>query len=150
MDCTKRNLRNQILKIRRSFFQHKELPFNNILPRELLEQIVELGGSYRDKIFTPLITLRAFLWQVLSDNGSCKEAVANVLVERIEQGLRANSINSGPYCKARQRLPLTSMIQSVKSTGRVLHQQAETAWKQEVKGSSIITTVIILIRSYDT
>jgi hypothetical protein len=69
--------------------------------------MAEEAGNYRDKVFTPLNTLKTFLWQVLSDNGSCKEAVANVLVERIEQGLPANSVNTGPYCKARQRLPLS-------------------------------------------
>lgn len=87
------------------------------------------AGNYRDKIFSPLNTLNAFLWQVLSDNGSCKEAVANVLVERIEQGLTANSVNTGPYCKARQRLPLPLIDGAVKKTGTSLHQKAASAWK---------------------
>jgi len=56
--------------------------------------------------FLALVTLKAFIFQVLSDDGSCKQAVASVLVDRIVDGQSANTVNTGPYCKARQRLPL--------------------------------------------
>ena len=127
--CTKRTIRKQINLLRQSFFQIDGLPLNNILPEKQLKQLAEEAGNYRDKIFSPLETLRAFLWQVLSDNGSCKEAVANVLVERVKQGQSANSMNTGPYCKARQRLPLSLLENTTKETGKSLHHKANTSWK---------------------
>ena len=54
--------------------------------------------------------------------------MAGVLVDRVSQGQSANSINTGPYCKARQRLPLTQMSQAVATTGSRLHQQSPLAW----------------------
>jgi hypothetical protein len=65
----------------------------------------------------------------LSDDSSCQQAVAGVLVDRLSHGQSANSINTGPYCKARQRLPLTQMTQTVATTGSRLHQQSAKAWR---------------------
>jgi hypothetical protein len=41
-----------------------------------------------------------------SDDSSCKRAVAGGLVDRVIEEQSANTFNTGPYCKARQRLPL--------------------------------------------
>jgi hypothetical protein len=51
----------------------------------------------------------AFIFQVLGADGSCKQAVASVLADRLGNGQTANSVNTGSYCKARQRLPLAPM-----------------------------------------
>ncbi len=112
INSTKRNVRKQIEKIKQSFFQINGLPLNNILTDDLLKQIAEEAGNYRDKVYTPLNTLKTFLWQALSDNGSCKEAV-----------------NTGPYCKARQRLPLSLIDNITQKTGAALHQKAEPDWR---------------------
>jgi hypothetical protein len=34
---------------------------------------------------------------VLGDDGSCKQAVASVLADRVCDGKAANSVNTGPY-----------------------------------------------------
>ncbi len=120
-------LRFQIRSFKNTFFQRKELPFNDVLPDRLIEAIHQSGDG-RNTIFTPLITLRAFLFQVLSSTGSCKEAVAHILIERIGLDYPANSMNTGPYCKARLRLLLTHLKQAVTSSGRLLHQQASQQW----------------------
>jgi len=60
---------------------------------------------------------------VLGDDGSCKQAVAGVLADRVCAGKAAISVNSGPYCKARQRLPLVQMKAAATNTGSRLHQQ---------------------------
>lgn len=82
----------------------------------------------RNTVFTPLVTLRAFLFQVLSSTGACKEAVAHILIERIGLDYSANSMNTGPYCKARLRLLLSHLKQAVISSGQVLHKQASKDW----------------------
>jgi hypothetical protein len=71
-------LRFQIRSFKNTFFQRKELPFNDVLPDCLIEAIHQSGGG-RNTVFTLLITLRAFLFQVLSSTGSCKEAVAHII-----------------------------------------------------------------------
>ncbi len=48
---------------------------------DALEQIIEHSTSSRDRIFTPLVTLKAFIFQVLSTDGSCRQAVNHVLSE---------------------------------------------------------------------
>ncbi|MDQ7002258.1 MAG: IS4 family transposase, partial [Ghiorsea sp.] len=99
----------------------------NLLPDSLLEKIRQCGSD-RDTVFTPLVTLKAFLWQVLSPSGSCKGAVAHVLTDRLSFDHPANSMNTGPYCKARQRLSLHHLKAAVSSSGKALHKQASSSW----------------------
>jgi hypothetical protein len=66
---------------------------------------------------------------VLGDDGSCKQAVASVLADRVSDGKSANSVNTGPYCKARQRLPLEQMKAAATNTGSRLHQRSAEKWK---------------------
>ncbi|EAR20493.1 hypothetical protein NB231_07065 [Nitrococcus mobilis Nb-231] len=94
----------------------------------MLSQFAERACGGRDRIFTPLVVLKAFLFQVLSQDGSCKHAVARVLSERLQSGQSANSINTGPYCKARQRLPRAPLENAVRESGQTLHQRAPSAW----------------------
>jgi hypothetical protein len=93
------NLRIQIQSFKNTFFQLNGLPFKGLLPESLIKAI-HRSGDVRSTVFTPLVTLRTFLFQVLSSTGACKEAVAHVLIERIGLDYDANSMNTGPYCKA--------------------------------------------------
>ena len=63
-------------------------------------------GAYRERRYPPLTTLGLFLGQALSADGACQDAVARNMSERCARAQSACSLNSGPYCKARQRLPL--------------------------------------------
>lgn len=117
----------QMQHFKHSFFQVGESSFSNLLPHSLLTDIRQ-SGSKRDTVFTPLVTLKAFLWQVLSPTGSCKSAVAHVFSDRISFNHSANSMNTGPYCKARRRLSLSHLKEAVCCTGKALHQQALSSW----------------------
>lgn len=121
------SLRLQIRSFKNTFFQLNDLPFNGLFPDSLIEAIHK-SGDVRSTVFTPLVTLRAFLFQVLSSSGSCKEAVAHVLVERIGLDYNTNSMNTGPYCKARLRLQLPQLKEAVTSSGQALHEQASGSW----------------------
>ena len=85
------------------------------------------------------------MFQVLSTSGSCQEAVAHVLSERLFSGLKANSMSTGPYCKARARLVLAHLLEAVITTGERLHRQAPQAWTW--KGFDVVladgTTVLM-------
>jgi hypothetical protein len=121
------SLRLQIRAVKNTFFQLGDLPFKNLLPDSLI-QTIHQSGNVRDTVFTPLLTLKAFIFQVLSPTGSCKEAVAHILMERINFDYPANSMNTGAYCKARRRLSLAHIKAAVTSSGRTLHQQASNNW----------------------
>ena len=121
------SLRLQIRSFKNTFFQLNDLPFKGLLPDNLIHAIHQ-SGDVRSTVFTPLVTLRAFLFQVLSSSGACKEAVAHVLVERIGQNYHANSMNTGPYCKSRLRLQRSHLKETVTSSGKVLHEQASGNW----------------------
>lgn len=120
-------IRWQIHSFKKSFLQFEKLPFNDFFPDKTIETIIANTPHKRTSVFSPLITLQAFIFQVLSDDSSCKLAVAGVLVDRVNHGQSSNSINTGPYCKARQRLPSTQMTQAVVATGTRLHQQCTMA-----------------------
>lgn len=121
------SLRLQIRHFKNTFFQIKELPFKDLLSDSLIKAIHQ-SGDVRETVFTPLVTLKAFLLQVLSPTGSCKEAVSHILTERLSCGYAANSMNTGPYCKARQRLSLSQLQEGMLSIGKTLHQQAPHSW----------------------
>ena len=87
-----------------------------------IADIIEHTPHKRNSVFTPLVTLKAFIFQVLGDDSSCKQAVVSVLADRACDGKSANSVNTGPYCKARKRLPLAQMKAAATNTGSRLHQ----------------------------
>jgi hypothetical protein len=125
---TKVSVIQQILKLKNSVLQFSHLPFTDILSTEALLTIIEHSTSSRERLFPPLVTLQAFIFQVLSADGSCRQAVSHVLAERLLQGQSANSINTGAYCNARKRLPLQPLKEAVASSGNTLHQQAHQIW----------------------
>jgi hypothetical protein len=137
-NSTKNSIIQQIMRLKDSILQISNLPFADILSTEVLLNIVEHSTSSRDRIFTPLVTLKAFIFQVLSTDGSCRQAVSHVLFERLHQGYSAISINTGSYCEARKRLPLEPLKEAVESTGNTLHQQAHPTWMW--KGHNLLLT----------
>ena len=115
--------KQQIENLRRSFLQTNDSPFKQIFSTEIIRKINDSGNG-RHKIYTPLLTLKAFLFHILSDDASCKEAVARILSGRLQHELPANSSNTGPYCKARQRLVLEHLTKAVCNTVRTLIQRS--------------------------
>lgn len=124
---TRLTLRRQIRHFKNAFFQFGDMPFTNTLSADLISRISASGDS-REDVFSPLVTLKAFLFQALSTSGSCKEAVAHILAERLFVGLKANSMSTGPYCKARNRLLLPQLKEAVISTGEKLHHHIPEGW----------------------
>jgi IS4 transposase len=135
-DSIRQRISHQINALKRRFAQTEGLPFSDVLPDETIRTIMdEEVGSYRDRIFSPLITLSAFLSQALSSDPSCRNAVAKVLAERVAQGKPPCSSNTKSYCEARLRLPTSLVRRLVRETGRLLHLKSEEGWKW--KGRSV-------------
>ncbi|WP_372370957.1 IS4 family transposase [Candidatus Uabimicrobium sp. HlEnr_7] len=86
--------------------KNKGLPFIKLLRKNLIEEVIkEEKIKYRSRVFTPAITLWAFLSQILSDNNSCEETAGRVRAFFTKQNKKMSSICASAYCQARQRLP---------------------------------------------
>jgi hypothetical protein len=105
------------------------LPFADLLPAEKIDNALrEEKVRWRDSVYTPLLTLWAFLSQVISPDGSCRAAVARVLAWVVSRDEPACSPKTDPYCKARQRLPEALLRRLARESGRTLQQQAREPW----------------------
>src|SRR5687768_5489330 len=82
-----------------------DVELEGLLPDAEVESACE-SASYQDRsrLYTPALTIRAFIAQVLSPDRSCREAVAGVAGHRAATGKPACSADTGGYCKARSRI----------------------------------------------
>jgi len=83
-----------------------DISLTALLETEEFQTVINGCRAFRDRIYTPLVTLFLLIKPVLNPDKSCKKAIADFLAEDISAGKeREISTNTGPYCKARQRLP---------------------------------------------
>jgi Transposase DDE domain len=69
------------------------------------------GLRFRQRLFSPFVTLWLFVWQALSPDGSCREAVLRLWADRpMDDEGEAISATTGSYCRARQRLPFGLIV----------------------------------------
>lgn len=101
-----------------------------VLPSDVVTAAVkEEGGGFRDRIYPPMTTLGLFISQALSPDGACQDAVARHLSERRARGEAGCSLSTGPYCKARQRLPLGLISRLGAAVGETLERASPRHWK---------------------
>ena len=104
-------------------------PFHDLLDPATVNQVLDKNQvSFRDRIFSPLVTLWTFLSQVLSLDHSCREAVARLIAFRVSNGQEPCGPETGSYCKARQRLLLKVITDLVQGTAQRLQEQAPDSW----------------------
>jgi len=142
--CIHSRLRGQVDTLRTQFPQDDGLPFTDVLDPHRLEQtLAEEGASWRDCLWTPVLTLWTFVTQVLHPDGSCRAAVAHALAWLTATGQETVTPETGPYCKARKRLPETLLHRLTRETGRDLSQQVPAAWRWKGRRVKVVdgTTV---------
>src|SRR3954452_5110577 len=102
---------------------------DQVLTAEHLAGIIaEEAGTTRDRVFTPTVTLAAFLGQVLSDDHSCQAALDRLIACRTARGLPPCSADTGGYCKARRRLPETLLPRLVRDAADRVGDAAPDGW----------------------
>ena len=120
----------QVRRLRQQLAHAPALPFADLLTAEQVEQALrDEKVSFRDRLFSPLVTLWVFLSQVLDPDHSCRAAVARFLAWRAARGLAPCSANAGAYCKARGRLPEGVLARLARATGRQPQDQAPDGWR---------------------
>jgi hypothetical protein len=87
-----------------------------------------LDVVWLDRIYSPLVTLWVFLGQVLSQDHSCRAAVARLIAHRVSGGQRPCSAETGAYCQARKRLPEEFFSEVARQTGGALDKSAKESW----------------------
>ena len=96
-----------------SFLQRPGLPFADALPEERIQAAFDdeevTFAEDDDAIYTPAITLWAFVSQMLfkQEQRSCAAAVSRVIVLLVALGQEPPSGNTGADCRARAKVPAT-------------------------------------------
>ena len=117
---------NRVAILRYKFAQSIGLPFGEILTESEIEQALQDEGvTYRKRLFCQIVTLWAWISQVLDKDKSCKNALSRVISYVVAEGQTPPSTDTGGYCKARKRLPERLLLRFVKKTGQQSHAQSE-------------------------
>ncbi|MEO1495519.1 MAG: hypothetical protein AAFV43_00040 [Planctomycetota bacterium] len=126
---TDRRCRSQISFLRRQFLQCVDLPFGDVLSKELVsDSLAASGVVWKERVYSPLVTLWVFLGQVLSADHSCRSAVARLIAHRLAHGESECSAETGAYCQARKRLPEKFFSTAASRVGRELDAQSSPEW----------------------
>jgi hypothetical protein len=103
------------------------LPFGEILPEDSIREALEAEKvKYRSRLFNPIVTLWAFLSQVLDTDKSLQNAVSRVIAWLAAAGEAIPAADTGGYSKARKRLPEKFLLRLLGKTAQGLEKQIET------------------------
>jgi len=123
---------------------HEDLYFAGLLSEDrILEAFGTARGLWQGWIYTPAVTIWTFLAQCLSEDHSCRDAVAQLIGWRLSRGLRRCSADTGAYCTARECLPEEACSLLMRETGRRVNQESPANWRWlghrvlDVDGSTI-------------
>jgi hypothetical protein len=116
------SIRSATLSVKQSLCNSLGLPFPELLEiRELDELVKGTKVKYYNRIYTPLVTLLAFIAQVLDSDGSCRQAVSRIISRlSLPSAGAPPSQHTAAYCTARARLPLALIWKLIEwSTQRI-------------------------------
>jgi len=113
-------------QLRARFARNEGLPFADVLTGPRIREALDEHGV---RVFDPVTTIWGFLSQVLSDDHSCRDAVARIIAHRAVGGLETCSPNTASYCDARGRLPTGVLSTLARRTAAELQAAAAAQWK---------------------
>ena len=118
----------RVRRCRRHVVEDQDLCFTRLLPQEQVEAALERHQvRYRERLYTPLLTIWTFLYQVLASDQSCRAAVARLLAFLCVGGEDTGSAKTDPYCKARERLPEELLADLARGSGGELQREVPPA-----------------------
>jgi hypothetical protein len=123
------NVRTTPSQLLRGFLLQDGLPLNSLLSvSSILKIITDELGTWINGIYTPIVTLGAFLIQLLEKDHSCSAAVERVNADRLDAGLPPCSPDTGAYCKARERMPLSLFKRLLTGTAQHIQEKMPHDW----------------------
>jgi hypothetical protein len=103
--------------------------FSRLIEEEVIERLLEeVACRTRHRIYTPHVTLAAFLGQAISNDGSCQQAVHRVNKYRCSLGMPPASVDTNSYCEARQRLPEELFLQLLERSAAMVQRREPDGW----------------------
>jgi putative transposase len=131
------------------FLNAPGLPFAGVVTAEEVAQaFAEAGatfGATPNAVFTPALTLWAFLSQVLNDDKSCRAAVLRVAAFRMARGGLPCSQDTAAYCRARARLPAAVLKRLALTTSRRLEQEIPADWRWHGRRAQLVDGTTITL-----
>ena len=85
--------------------------------------------EHRERLYPPTVTLSMFMRQALDADGSCQKAVNGWAAQRHAEGLSVQSVRTGGYCKARERLPVSMVTGLTHAVGELVSTRAKAPWR---------------------
>ena len=126
---TQRRVGCQVQAYRQRLAGSSQFPITQLLSAADVERAVAAEGyTFRERIFTPAITIWIFLGQVLSPDQSCRQAVMRFVAWLAAHGRNICSSISGAYCQARQRIPEGVLRRLARDKGRQAEAQCPGQW----------------------
>ena len=118
---------NRAKILKQKFIDSVGLPFQDLLPAPEIEVILEAEQvKYRNHVFSPVVTIWAFLSQVLAPDKSLGNAVSRVIAWLSVLGHEEPSSDTGAYSKARSRLPEKVVRQLFEKTAQGIESEVPT------------------------
>ncbi len=109
--------------LKHQFSKSLGLPWMDILPSSRLDEILEEEEiSYRSRVYSPIVTLWAMLYQALSADKSLSNTVKCITTWLTAAGVQPPSSDTGAYSKARGRLPESLLQRLIPETAYRLGQ----------------------------
>ena len=100
-----------------------ETHFRCCLPESLFLKSKQKANS-RDRLYTQPLTFWCFLWQAFNPKASCRSVVKQIQALFVLLGLQKVSSDDGVYCKARQRLPASMLVQGLSASAQAAERRA--------------------------
>lgn len=135
--CTSFLSVNHQLKIISKLKNSKDLPFSEVLTKEDLSRHIK-NMKYRERIFSPEVTLWAFLSQAIEDDKSQQAAVSRIVAAAVAQGKKIPSANTSAYSQARSRLSEKSLATLTRETARQIESSTPNEWLWKSKRIKLI------------
>ncbi|MCA9071248.1 MAG: IS4 family transposase [Planctomycetaceae bacterium] len=106
------------------------LPFCEVLSESSIQSVLDDHQvEFRDRVFTPQVTIWGFLSQVFNADHSCRDVVSRIIAHQAARGASVCSPNTASYCKARSRL-LTRVLSTLATrTAQELPTSTADQWK---------------------
>lgn len=103
-------------------------PYGDAFPDGQVESLCKKHGvNYRKRMFSPEVTMKLWLSQIISGGASCSEAVARLSAYYTQKG-REMSTRTGGYVQARQRLQIEIIKDLVRLSARRLEGECRDYW----------------------
>ncbi|AWP21948.1 IS4 family transposase [Acidiferrobacter sp. SPIII_3] len=103
--------------------------FNLLTGPELLKVTEAHLPEHRERLYPPTVALSMFMRQALDADGSCQKAVNGWAAQRRAEGLSVQSVRTGAYCKARERLPVPMVTGLTQAVGELISARAKAGWR---------------------